>query len=78
MARCDFCFRDKNPLQPVLMGCPAKVCKACGYEIDKVLGFFEHAGYKLGFKSAQPSLDEALDSQTNGGKKGKSTKPPKT
>lgn len=47
MARCDFCFKDKSPLQPPIRGIRSQVCKACFYEIDRVLGFLNHYGYDV-------------------------------
>ena len=47
MALCDFCFQDKQPLQPVHPGTRAKVCKACGYTINKAVGFLKHSGVSL-------------------------------
>lgn len=40
--RCDFCFKEK-PVYELKHNekLIAKVCKACGYEIDKVEGFIE-------------------------------------
>jgi len=47
MALCDFCFRDKSPLQPVYPRATANVCKACGYQIERVIGFLRHSGISL-------------------------------
>lgn len=47
MARCDFCFREKPTLEPPIPKIPAKVCKACSYELDKAVGFFQHYGFVL-------------------------------
>jgi len=47
MALCDFCFRDKTPLQPVYPRTPVNVCKACAYQIDRVIGFLRHSGITL-------------------------------
>jgi len=44
MALCDFCFRDKNPLQPPYPRAQVGVCKACAYQIERVLGFLRHSG----------------------------------
>ena len=44
MAQCDFCFRDKHPLQPADPHISAQVCKGCAYEIAKVIGFIRHSG----------------------------------
>jgi len=44
MALCDFCFRDKNPLQPPFPRATVGVCKACAYQIERVLGFLRHSG----------------------------------
>ena len=55
MALCDFCFRDKTPLQPVYPRATANVCKACGYQIERVIGFLRHSGIAL---VAQTELSE--------------------
>jgi len=47
MALCDFCFRDKSPLQPVYPRVAVNVCKACAYQIDRVIGFLRHSGITL-------------------------------
>ena len=47
MALCDFCFRDKSPLQPVHPRTAVRVCKACSYQIDRVIGFLRHSGITL-------------------------------
>jgi len=47
VALCDFCFRDKTPLQPVFPRTPVNVCKACAYQIDRVIGFLRHSGITL-------------------------------
>ena len=47
MALCDFCFRDKSPLQPIYPRTPVNVCKACAYQIDRVIGFLRHSGITL-------------------------------
>ena len=47
MALCDFCFRDKTPLQPVYPRVAVNVCKACAYQIDRVIGFLRHSGISL-------------------------------
>lgn len=47
VALCDFCFRDKTPLQPVYPRATANVCKACGYQIERVIGFLRHSGIAL-------------------------------
>jgi len=47
MALCDFCFRDKTPLQPVFPRTQVSVCKACAYQIDRVIGFLRHSGITL-------------------------------
>jgi len=56
MALCDFCFRDKSPLQPVYPRATANVCKACGYQIERVIGFLRHSGIAL---IAQGELSDA-------------------
>jgi len=47
MAFCDYCFRDKNPLQPIHPGATVRVCKACAYQIDRVIGFLRHSGLTI-------------------------------
>jgi len=47
VALCDFCFRDKSPLQPVYPRVAVNVCKACSYQIDRVIGFLRHSGLTL-------------------------------
>jgi len=47
MPRCDFCFKDKPSLEPVLPKCTAKVCKGCYYELDKSIGFLLHYGCQV-------------------------------
>jgi len=47
MPRCDMCFKEKASLQPPIPKFPAKVCKGCFYEIDRVVGFLEHYGVGL-------------------------------
>ncbi len=47
MALCDFCFRDKSPLQPIYPRTPVNVCKACFFQIDRVVGFLRHSGIAL-------------------------------
>jgi len=47
MAQCSFCFRDKHPLQPVLPKVKAEICKACDYQVQKVIGFLRY--YGVGF-----------------------------
>ncbi|MBA7699382.1 hypothetical protein ES703_108077 [subsurface metagenome] len=47
MALCDFCFRDKSPLQPIYPRVAVNVCKACAYQIDRVIGFLRHSGITL-------------------------------
>jgi len=47
VALCDFCFRDKSPLQPVFPRTQVNVCKACAYQIDRVIGFLRHSGITL-------------------------------
>jgi len=47
MALCDFCFRDKTPLQSVYPRTSVNVCKACAYQIDRVIGFLRHSGITL-------------------------------
>jgi len=47
MALCDFCFRDKSPLQPIYPRTPVNVCKACSYQIDRVIGFLRHSGLTI-------------------------------
>lgn len=44
MSRCDLCFKEKGQLQPPTPKSPAKVCKGCFYEIDRIIGFLEHYG----------------------------------
>jgi hypothetical protein len=75
MPRCDFCFKDKSLLQPIFPKCPAKVCKACFYEIDRVIGFAEHYGLNLlsqGYlpeakprRKASKSKSTAIKQETN-------------
>ena len=47
MPRCDFCFKEKSPLQNALPKMPGNVCKGCFYEIDRVVGFLMHYGVSL-------------------------------
>ncbi len=73
MALCDFCFRDKSPLQPVYPRVAVHVCKACAYQIDRVIGFLRHSGVSLvtqaefqerGEPPKPPKLSKALRSKT--------------
>lgn len=45
--RCDMCFQDKSGLMPIIPGCKAVVCKACGYKVNQVSGFLEYHGISL-------------------------------
>lgn len=47
MPRCDLCFKDKGQLQQPIPKLPARVCKGCFYEIDRVIGFLEHYGFAV-------------------------------
>lgn len=51
MPLCDFCFRDKSPLLPVYPRATVNVCKACSYQIDRVIGFLRHSGITLVIQS---------------------------
>jgi len=73
MPRCDLCFKDKSPLQPPFPKCPAKVCKACFYEIDRILGFFEHYGFTLIGQAALPLPTKATKSKSRPSKSKKNT-----
>jgi len=55
VAQCDFCFRDKSPLQPLLPGLDVHVCKACSYETSKVIGFLRHSGAVISVPTKQPT-----------------------
>lgn len=44
MARCDFCFQDKSFLETPVPRIRVKVCKACNYKIQQVIGFLAHSG----------------------------------
>jgi len=44
MARCDFCFQAKSLLEPPVPRLTVRVCKACNYKIQQVIGFLEHSG----------------------------------
>jgi len=52
--RCNLCFKEKTGLQPPLPKFPAVVCKGCFYEIDRVVGFLEHYGCKVGIQAGLP------------------------
>lgn len=54
MARCDLCFKEKIQLQPPIQKFPAKVCKGCFYDIDKIVGFLEHYGFEVHGQMALP------------------------
>lgn len=54
MSRCDLCFKEKGQLQPVMPKSPAKVCKGCFYEIDRIIGFLEHYGANLQIQGDLP------------------------
>ena len=73
MALCDFCFRDKTPLQPVYPRVAVHVCKACAYQIDRVIGFLRHSGVSLvtqgelqerGEPPKPPKLPKSIRSKT--------------
>lgn len=51
--QCDFCFQFKDPLIAVLPSMPTRVCKACGYKIQQVIGFLQ---YHKGTFTYQPQL----------------------
>ena len=61
MPRCDLCFKEKSPLQPVLPKVPGLVCKGCFYEVDRVIGFLLHYGCEVTF---QPRLEEQSTSKS--------------
>lgn len=56
MAQCGFCFRNKTPLQPPIPGISVVVCKACLYQIDRVLGFLQYHGAKTIVESGAPTF----------------------
>lgn len=72
MARCEFCFRDKPSLQPVHPKISAKVCKACAFQIEKVIGLIEYHGGQVilqaDFKDFK--AQEAIKSKSGRGKVG--------
>jgi len=70
MPRCDLCFKEKSPLQPVLPKCEARVCKGCYYDIDRIIGFLEH--YKVKVMSYQPELSPPKPPKTSKPTKSKS------
>lgn len=47
MPRCDFCFRDKGSVSPIVPSIDAAVCKACSYEIDRVIGWLLYHSVSL-------------------------------
>jgi len=59
VALCDFCFRDKSPLQPIYPRIAVNVCKACSYQIDRVIGFLRHSGLTLVAQSEFTSEETA-------------------
>lgn len=48
--RCDMCFNIKNPLVPVIGKADVRVCKACSYKANQVIGFLEYHGIKLQYE----------------------------
>lgn len=76
--RCDLCFKDKIGLQPVLPKCPAKVCKGCFYEIDRVIGFLEHYGVTASHQSSFSLPEKSRKSKSRPQKKEVNTPPLKT
>ncbi|MBA7708665.1 hypothetical protein ES703_117568 [subsurface metagenome] len=59
MPRCDMCFKEKASLQPPIPKFPAKVCKGCFYEIDRVVGFLEHYGVGLTIQMVMEKVTKA-------------------
>lgn len=54
MARCDFCFQDKMGLEPPVPRLKVRVCKACNYKVQQVIGFLIHSGAGI---FVQPELE---------------------
>lgn len=44
--RCFLCFKARDTVR-IRPGMSAQVCKACFYEIDRVIGFLEHYGCQM-------------------------------
>lgn len=61
MPICDFCFRDKLEVVKPIPKAPVNVCKACNFELNKVIGFLRKTGASVYY---QPKLDEATTKQT--------------
>jgi len=60
--QCDFCFQFKDPLLPILPKANVRVCKACSYKAQAVIGFLTYHGMILEY---QPELKvEASVAQT--------------
>ena len=77
MAQCDFCFRPKSPLQSPHPGLSCKVCKACIFQIERVVGFLNHYGAAVVVQpkfdtTARPVLGDKLR-----GRKGRGSVQPK-
>ncbi len=76
MARCDFCFQAKALLEQPVPKIKARVCKACNYKIQQVVGFLEHSGVGI---YVQPELQpEEISPPTPPVKRKSPTKVPKS
>jgi len=59
MPLCEFCFREKTPLQQVYPNIPGKVCKACRYQMERVIGFLRFSGATI-----TPQKEMTLEPET--------------
>lgn len=53
--QCDFCFQFKDPLVPVIPKANVRVCKACSYKVQAVIGFLTYHKMTLEY---QPELED--------------------
>ena len=68
MPLCEFCFRDKSPLQQVYPGIPGKVCKACRYQMERVIGFLRFSGATITPQKEDP-VEPEIAEEAKGKKK---------
>lgn len=65
MARCGMCFKDKELVRPTPKS-KNVVCKACWYEIDRVVGYMESLG--MGFQHQLENPETPVEGELDAGK----------
>lgn len=61
--QCDFCFQFKDPLLSILPKANVRVCKACNYKVQAVIGFLNYHRMTLEYKPGLEPSPSATQSE---------------